>query len=132
MHRTHVITLLGLLIASCGRVDYEPRECPQGTVPVDGDAGPAFCVEVDQSAPLRWNDAQHVCESRGLALCTDEEWTRACLEVGPLLADMVDDWEWTSLIVEEGVAGKRGAGSCEATSSHGFGDPYPYRCCGPR
>lgn len=119
-------------VSGCGRIHYEPRECPTGTVSAGGgEAGMGFCIETTRSPALPFHDAEADCASRGRRLCADAEWAQACGEVASSIPDLFGEWEWIAETISDTEAGKRGF-DCNSTSTHYVGDPYPYRCCADR
>lgn len=104
----------------------------EGCPPFMASVEDRFCVDVYQSGTATWVDAMAFCEARGGSLCTEDEWVAACQTSIDRVDGLVDDWEWTSLLVDADNALKHGAGDCVTTSPHTITiDEYGVRCCLP-
>lgn len=157
LSRTDVVGLVAVsLLAGCGRIDYDPQgraardasappidasssldageagtpPCPAGTEEIDGLAS-RVCIDLAQSGSISYQQSAAACASAGKRLCSDAEWLAGCDQLSPAIAtDMIDDWEWVADLASDGVARKRGAGSCAGMSTHEiYVDAYGYRCC---
>jgi hypothetical protein len=118
-------------------VDADPTDalaaCPSGTVEVC--SGSLVCIEIVERGYDTWPRAVSACAAVGRRLCTGAEWDEAC-PCATSLTEMFNDtagleWEWVAE-ESEGIAHKRGYGSCADTSTHPVTDSYAFRCCADR
>ena len=112
-----------------GPASRAPRNCPPGTVTVNGQ----YCMELQKRALSDFDLAALACGMAGGRMCTWGEWHYACRNATALgLTDIVGDWEWTNNTANgDGLVRIVGGSSCWGHNTSPAWDVQPrnYRCC---